>query len=430
MGQSLSTTVTVYITLVILVASGANGAALRKNNGIPKGYKSLGSGYFVSDSGWDYFYANGNRDPSAWKKLKGVTGDLNDLTAGYACSSFDCFFRGKKFKVSGDLKVLKFGTTPTRYASDAFNAYWDGKKIRGTSGEVEPVSLYYGKDAFNTFFKGKKMKGVAGDISSLGGGYAKDDFSTLFFDGKKIGNANNFKRLNGGYAINSNECYYLGKKIGSANAGGGCGNLKTFQVEGKSSSWAKGDGKIYHKGKEFANSMGKDLSPLGGGYVKVGHKFFYKGAEMAAHVSLKVFGNTGYAIDGVTKLYYNGDWVADAAVGFKCEDGDVYCGAGHTWFYKGNKMNPHQAIGLKPYDYGFAANQFYMFFEGEMIAPKVGGGEVRCLSVPGYCGYQGNWYYGETGKKPIKFTQWVDFSVKNGQVVDSHGNKYDHGKKA
>lgn len=88
MGQTLSTTLTVYISLVVLVASGANGVSLRKNNGIPKGYKSLGSGYFVSESGFDYFFANGSRDPSKWNKLKGVSGDLNDLKAGYACSTF------------------------------------------------------------------------------------------------------------------------------------------------------------------------------------------------------------------------------------------------------------------------------------------------------------------------------------------------------
>ena len=429
MGQTLSTTLTVYISLVVLVASGANGVSLRKNNGIPKGYKSLGSGYFVSESGFDYFFANGSRDPSKWNKLKGVSGDLNDLKAGYACSAFSCYFRGTKFSVAGDLKVLKYGITPTRYASDAFNAYYDGVKIRGAAGEMEPVSLYYGKDAFNSFFQGVKMKGVVGDVKSLGSGYATDDMNNLFYRANKIGNAVNFKRLDGGYAVSSNDCYYLGKKIGSASPGGGCANLKTFKVDGKSSSWAKGDGKIYHKGKEFSHAMGKDVSPLGGGYVKVGHKFFYKGAETAAHISLKVFGNTGYAVDAATKLYYNGEWAADGVVGFNCEDGDVYCGAGHIWFYKGMKMDQHQVMGLKPYDYGFAANRFYVFFEGEMFTPRFSGGQFSCLSEPGYCGYQGNWYYGAPGKKPIQFKQWVDFSVKDGKVVDSQGNQYVHGKK-
>lgn len=409
-----------------LLLAGSVSAASLRSNGIPKGYVSLGSGYFKTESGFDYFYADGTSDTSKWIKMKGASGDLKDLKGGYACGAFDCYFLGRKFSVSGDLKVLFHNGVPSRYASDAFSSYWLGKKIKGVAGELEAVSLYYAKDAFHSFWKGSKMQGVAGEIKSLGRAYANDDMSNLFFAGKKIGTAQDFKLLDGGYAISSGNCYYNGKNIGNARPGGDCADLKTFKVNGKDSSWAKGNSKIYHKGQEFGNAMGKDVSPLGGGYVKVGHKFFFKGAETTAKVSLKVFGETGYALDGATELYYEGNLVARGVVQFDCEDGAVYCGAGHLWFYKGIKLG-NKAVGLKPYDYGFAANQFFVFYEGVLAGPRIGGGEFKCLSVPGFCGGTGNWYYGEPGKDAVKYS--ADLSVKDGKVVDRLGKVYFHGGK-
>lgn len=209
---------------IVLLVGGIHAASVGSH---PEGYKPLGNGYWKSDGGWEYYFANGYRDPKKWRKMDRVSGDLEVKNGGYACSSFDCYYNGIKIKaLSGDLTVLSHNNIPTRYARDSFNAYWRGKKIRGISGDLKAVSLYYAVDSMsNAYFMGKKMRSVAGDIKSFGEGYAADDMSTLFYAGKKIGSSNGFKILGNGYASNSFTCFHKGKKKGGSY---GCGEGRTL----------------------------------------------------------------------------------------------------------------------------------------------------------------------------------------------------------
>ena len=195
--------------LCALLACGANAGNARKV------YRSLGSGYYKKKGGSSYYFWNGHSDPKKWKKMKGVAGKLRNLKGGYACSTFKCFFNGKKLKgVAGDLAVISVYDEPTHYARDAFHTYWRGKKMKGVAGELTAEDLYYASDDFRHYFMGKKMKGVSGDLESLGHSYAKDSMQNLFYRGKRIGrSSSNFQQIDDLYASTSVQCYREGKKV-------------------------------------------------------------------------------------------------------------------------------------------------------------------------------------------------------------------------
>ena len=194
-----------------LLACGANAG----NVPIPTGYRSLGSGYFQKKSVGSYYYANAYSNPKKWTKMRGVAGKLSNLQGGYACTTYKCFYNGKRLQgLEGALTVISFHDEPTRYARDAFQTYWRGERMKGVAGDLTPVDLYYASDEFNKFFMGKKMKGALGDLSSLGHGYAKDGMQNLFYVGKRIGrSSSNFHHIDDLYAATSLQCYKKGKKV-------------------------------------------------------------------------------------------------------------------------------------------------------------------------------------------------------------------------
>ena len=102
------------------------------------------------------------------------------------------------------------------YYNDKFNAYYDGKKIPGSSGtSFRELGMGYAKDAFNVYYLGRKISDASqSSFIVLEYGYSKDAFN-VYYLGRKVQDASpsSFKVDRNGYAKDAFNTYFNGKAL-------------------------------------------------------------------------------------------------------------------------------------------------------------------------------------------------------------------------
>ena len=171
-----------FILICCVIALAASANLKGKNDKIIKklkrqGYKPLGGGYWKTN--FNYFFANGAYDPKLWVQLADVSGSLKNIGAAYATDAFDAYFEGKKLDDGGGLKVLKVKGKLTWYASNAFNTFYKGIRF-DTSGTLKALGYGYAKDSFDSFFEGEKLEDSNGNLRITKCGYAYDSFNVYY----------------------------------------------------------------------------------------------------------------------------------------------------------------------------------------------------------------------------------------------------------
>ncbi|CAF3677583.1 unnamed protein product [Rotaria sp. Silwood1] len=117
------------------------------------------------------------------------------------------------------------------------------------------------------------------------------DTNNVYFLGKKVKDANpsTFQLLDEGYAKDEHNVYYMGEKIESAFR-------NSFQLLDK--GYAKDSFYVYHMGNEIKNADTDSFKSLGYGYAKDINSVFYMGEKLEdAHPSSFQFIDAGYAND-------------------------------------------------------------------------------------------------------------------------------------
>ncbi len=360
-----------------------------------QGYKQIGGGYFKNS--FEYFFANSAHDPKLWTKLDSVDGSLKSLGSNYATDSFNAYFEGKKFETDGNLKVLKVKGNPTFYASDAFNNFYRGIKF-DTSGNLKALHFGYAQDSMDSYFRGEKLPDNSGNLKVTKCGYAYDSFN-VYFGAQKLENVQGkIKCSGGGYAVDEGgNAFYHGKEMETS-----VGHFNKKEVRHIGGGYAVSGNEAFYHGKKFENAgpgrKASGLKVLKGPHGKFSNwakselgNIFYKGKEISSLMgqSVALLGN-GWA-KVAHQTFYKGE--QKRVVGTITVHGNDYATDQMNAYYKGKKMNVMgQASSFKILGGDYAGSQSFAFYKGEKIngCPNpekvLGNGYLKCFAKVFYNG--------------------------------------------